>query len=213
MRKNKSFFRSLSGILAMLLFLALIPALTACGNRPSQEEILSISRELIEKSIPVNEIVFGAGMALDETSNEYLAYTLRGENSAEVFYIPVAADAPCQDEASLSALFESVYSADYCDYLRQLCFTGISNGAGAIASYARYITLEDRLALRADSAVITQGRTLDLSTLQVVSIRKNRAVVSVAVHSEILGDSRDEFVLVRQETESGSVWRLDTPTY
>lgn len=113
----------------------IIPLLTAlllssCGNAVHYDpaELKTALDELLPLSYELNEIYFGEG--LPQTDDQALVDKLYGAFAANVKslnYHPVAEDCGYSSIAEIKAATEAVFTEDYCTYLYELAFDGISS--------------------------------------------------------------------------------------
>ncbi len=205
---------------AAVLLVMVTMILTSCGGVPyTEEEVLSVAEELVEKSFELNEIYFGEGLPISDNREDVERfYSSVSVDVAAVNYHPVAEDCKYQSEAQIRQATEAVFSQSYCEYLFDLAFKGLSTimNEGTdyqyteTASYARYIESGDVLTVRIDLIydAMDLSRTYDFSRMEIIQQKKDYAIVSVPTEKD--GQPLDiELKLIY--TADG--FRLDTPTY
>ena len=188
--RGKLFLKSFPLLLTILLLL------TSCGGGVPEDEAAGIVRELVEASLPLNEIYFGEGMPVRDDEDAIL-------------YAYVADDAPYLTEAALREGTLEVFTSDYAGYLFRTFLTGYSSGEKAV--YARYIENGDRLTMRiADDVDIFPPRGYDFDSVRIISTSKNLIRAEITSLPAENDPAVTVSVTVRLEP---SGWRLDSPTY
>ncbi len=202
------------------VFCALCFALFSCGGVSyTDEELTEAATELVTKSFELNEIYFGEGLPISDSREDVERFYASFDSDVDaVNYHPVAEDCEYQSIADIKKATEEVFTAAYCEYLYELAFKGISSVMNegteqqftTTASYARYIENGDALTVRLD--VIYEAmdltRTYDFSSMEIVTRKKNYAVVRIPTQKK--GESTDvDLKLILTPTG----FRLDTPTY
>lgn len=104
--------------------------MTSCESTPDYDpaELKTALDELLPLSYELNEIYFGEG--LPQTDDQALVDKLYGAFAANVKslnYHPVAEDCGYSSIAEIKAATEAVFTEDYCAYLYELAFDGISS--------------------------------------------------------------------------------------
>ena len=133
-------------IILLFMIAATILALTACG-RPSlsEEEAVRVIRPLVEKAEVLNEIYFGGGIPVeDSTARLHAFFDATGLKEETATYLPVSRDSLYQTKNALLAETKTVFTAAYAAYLEELGFRGIQDGdpLGQCAnSFAGYTSL------------------------------------------------------------------------
>lgn len=184
-------------ILAILLItVSLISALASCGKKPSSDEVLSAFSELYERSLAVNEYVYGGGI---ESDTEW-----DGKSSPQ--YEAVSEKAPCKTRAELEAAVLSVYSEDlYNDSIVYGLFSGYTETDDISPRYS-----ELNGVLKVD--ISNKGKELsgrfDVSSAKIVELSHSKAVIRAPYTK---GESTKEYELTMVMTASG--WRFDTYTW
>lgn len=200
---KKNFLSICAALFVILLF-------AGCGGSAfTDEEISEAATKLIAESIPINEIYFGKGLAaVDADSEATAAFAKEIKTSVTLLqYLPVDKSTGYDSIDRIKEATEKVYSKDYCAYLYEMAFSGISD-EGVTATYARYMETESGiLAVRKELSVI-EARTYS-TDVQVISKKGNSAVVEVQSYV----DGKEDTVVEVQIIWENGAWRLDSPTY
>ncbi len=221
---NKSRFVSCETFLRMLAVFvataALGLSLVSCGKPTySEDDLRGAVLDLLPRSLELNEIYFGEGLPISDNREDVERfYASFATDVTAVNYHPVADDCEYQSVADIKAATEAVFSEQYCVYLYELAFQGISavfnegeeNQYTSSASYARYIENSGILTVRLDIIyeAMDLSRTYDMDSMEIVTMRRSYAIVNVP--SEKNGETVTiELKLIY--TDDG--FRLDTPTY
>ncbi|MBE6598132.1 MAG: hypothetical protein E7638_01680 [Ruminococcaceae bacterium] len=204
---------------AILAFL-LCPLFASCDKAEyTDEDVKNAIYELLPLSFELNDIYFGEGLPIsDDRADVERFYASFASDIEAVNYHPVAEDCIYQSESDIKEATERVFSEQYCSYLYELAFTGISavfnegteEQITSTAAYARYMQSGDVLTVRLDLPyeAMELGRVYDFESMEVVEKTKSYAIVNIS--SEMNGINADvELKLL--VTENG--FRLDTPTY
>ncbi len=198
------FFRKLF-ILTVALIIA-AGSVCAVGCTPqayiSEEErteILSAVNELYEKSLELNEYIFGKGMSVSDYDSD---------GTSSPLYVDVAEDAPYRTEADFERAILSVYSTDYYEAsIALMLFEGYENQTVKKPRYReRNGVLQFDVTSEAEFSDLS-GR-FDLSTAKVVSVSSETAVVRCFYER---GDYSGECTLTLERVSSG--WRFAAPTF
>lgn len=208
-------------IALLLAAVFVFAAFAGCeGRGPEEAEAKRIVAELVEKSLELNHIYYGDGMATEAD----------GDENFTGYYAYVTDDEPYKTEQELRAATLRVFTANYANSIFEMFLTGYSDEDSSEAVLARYVENGDRLQknMRAEQ-LIEKDRTYDLDDITIVSSR-GRTIVAT-LHSYVDGEAdMDVEVTVRlaeidpaaaDSGESGDVtrngklrvWRLDSPTY
>lgn len=180
----------------MIAVLAL--SLFSCGKKPDDGEVLAAFADLYQKSVTVNEHVFGKGIDYDG------GYDTNALSSP--YYVAVSEQAPYKTKADFEKAVLEVYSKAYYETtLYQVIFGSEETDSTRPPRYK-----EDKDGLKID---ITQkgfditGR-FDTASATVVKSSGSSATVKAAWSS---GETTKS-VEIRLVNE-GNGWRLDEPTY
>lgn len=186
---------------------------SSCGfSSFTDEEIRTAAAELIEASVPINEIYFGEGLpSVEEDSDAADAFSSEIQTDTTLLsYLPVTEDAGYSSIDSIKEATEEVYSQSYCEYLFEMAFSGIST-EDAEATYARYLETDaGTLAVHKELSVM-DARTYDTEEENIEVLRKSGNSAVVEAQSYVDGEA-DVTVEVQMIYEDGA-WRLDSPTY
>lgn len=113
-----------------ILILSCMICIPSCGNTVHYDsaELKTALDELLPLSYELNEIYFGEG--LPQTDDRTLVDKLYGAFAANVKslnYHPVAEDCGYSSIADIKEATEAVFTDEYCAYLYELAFDGISS--------------------------------------------------------------------------------------
>lgn len=187
-------------LLILILALSML-CLSSCVEKLTQEEAIAVANELVSASIDLNEIYYGEG----------LPYST--ENSMAVVYAPVTDEAKYLTEAELKEATLSVFTENYSNSIFAMYLTGYSDDDGGVI-YARYVDNGERLTVNVQAEpLVEKTRTYDLDSAEIVKLKRKKIVVSYDTFVDGVADVRVEVTLVLSDTESGMVWRIDSPTY
>lgn len=208
MKKIISIVILISAVLSSFVF-------TSCAEVSSEKEVMTAARNLIERSYTVNEVCFGKGLPYDEDGLyvNFLAAAI-GVSVEDLAYFPVSEDAEFQSIDEIKAYVSNVYSSEYCEFLFQRTFDGLSD-SDEIAIYPRYIEQYDMFTVRPDGGgmVIEELRTFDLDSIKIVKIKPKYALIRVEAYRAGESIGTVSLKLVHEKVDGIMCWRLDTPTY
>ena len=178
-------FKSIKKISLILVTLILVAtAVTSCGGGPADTEVLTAFTELYQKSVPINQYIFGKGLPYDNPES----YNI--DELSSPYYVPVSESSPYKTVEEFKAAVLEVYSKDYYDVsLRQ----GLFDGYGEKSKEKPGLDITG---------------TFDTASARVKSSSSDEAVITASWKS---GASAKDYDLVLV-LENGA-WRLDTPTY
>lgn len=193
-------------ITAFLLTLLVIFGVFAGCARETDEELLNTAQTLLDKSAPINALLFGSGFTPKEDGYTSGAYTEADEASLAAYGIATVAE--------LRERVAEIYSAFTCDYIDTVVLAPVRDG-GSVISYRRYYD-----GVEGDRAVLMVYRDFDVIAADRVSYGNLRIVSHSRARAEILADitvydgdsatvQKDVAFLLRYEEG----WRLDTVTY
>lgn len=188
-------------ITVLLLALMVIPSvltMTQCAAKPDEAEVLAAFKELYEKSLKINDYVFGEGLPVDGSFDK--------EDIKSPYYVAVAEDAEYKSMEELEAAVLEVYSPDYYeDALKGTLFEGFEGESDVKPKYTT-----DGGIFKVDAAgkaADTSGR-FDMASAEIVSLSASSASIR-ATYTR--GSSVSSYTLTMTLTENG--WRFDAPTY
>lgn len=185
----------------ILLTLISMLCLPSCVEKLTQEEALAVAGELVSASLELNEIYYGEG----------LPYT--DEDDAAVMYAPVTDEAKYVTEAELREATLKVFTEAYATSVFSMYLTGYSDDEGGVI-YARYIDNGERLTVNLQAEPLVENtRTYDLDSGKIIKLRRKMIVVEYDTFVDGVSDGKVEVTLRLVDSESGKVWRLDSPTY
>ena len=178
----------------MLLVIA-VTVLSACG-KPDETEVLEAFKALYEKSVTVNEYVYGNGLPSDTAWDE--------QTSPQ--YEAVSESSPYKTRAELEKAILEVYSAEY--YNEAIVYSLFSGYGESSKKASRYSEGSGAFKVNvADKGRDVSGR-FDMNTAVIVELSYEHAVIS-ATYTK--GDSVNTYKLSMVMTENG--WRFDIPTF
>ncbi len=210
-RTNEMKKSNIKVILASILLLALSLSLASCSFPPELSEIRADIVTLMDKSVEINEILFGEGLAVEKRMESPFAN-----------YECVAFETGYFSVQDIKDAAEEVYTLEYLTQIYEVTFTGKYDSISGSIVRAKY-TDSDGMLLKykveesetgkvsANNTVFLKGepRTYDYTTLKIIN--PSRAdYVTFTVMSEKDG-VKSEITLAIQLTAKG--WRLDYPTY
>lgn len=189
----------------LLTILVIFGVFTGCA-RETDEALLAEAQTLLDKSAPLNALLFGSGFLPKEGGYSSGAYTEADESSLAAYGISTV--------AALRERMAEVYSAFTCDYVESIVLAPVRDG-GSVVSYRRYYDGVDK-----DRPVLMVYRDFDPIAADKVSYGNLRMVSHGRSRAEILTDitvyaenettvQKDVSLLLRYEDG----WRLDTVSY
>ena len=188
-------------IIVFMAVMLTVFSLVSCGGKPEDTDVLTAFTELYNKSISVNEYVFGKGLPYDNPES----YDI--ENLDSPHYVAVSESSPYKSIAELEAAILEVYSRSYYEgSLKQGLFDGYP---GDDKNKPRYV--EEKGVLKIDITkpnLMTVPGTFDTSSARIKSSSYSEAVIKALWTS---GETSKEYELVM--VFDGSAWRMDSPTY
>ena len=193
--------------------------LFSCGVSYTDDDVKNAVRELVPRSMELNDIYFGEGLPIADNREDVERFYAMFEGDVEsVNYHPVAKDCKYQTIDDIKKATEAVFTPDYAKYLYELAFNGLSvtfNEGTELqtvetAAYARYIETNGVLTVRIDLPyeAMELTRTYDFERIEVILKTKHYAIVSVPTKKD---GAELEIKLHLTVTPDG--FRLDTPTY
>ena len=173
--------------------------LVSCGGGADSAEVLSAFTELYEKSVPINEYIFGKGLPYDSPES------YKTEELTSPYYVPVSESSPYKTKAELEAAILAVYSRDYYDEIKQ----GLFDGYGEDSKIKpRYVEEKGVLKIDITNVGLEITGTFDTATARVKSSSSSEAVVTASWRS---GETVKEYDLTM--VLDNGLWRMDSPTY
>lgn len=184
-------------ILAVLMLLGCVPMLASCGE--DEGEVLAAFKDMYEKSVLINDIIYGDGLAHDE------AYDYEG-------FGKVKDSAPYKTEEELKNAILAVYSKEYYETSLKYALYGTKSNVGNESTVgARYRSdKKGKLEVFVDYVKIS-----DLEGQCVVNEAKVKSTwpdVIVSVPVEFNGVRNTKNHEVRMVKEDSGVWRFDSIT-
>ncbi len=195
-----------TGILLILSMLITVLTFGGCipSNAPTpeqSEEVLGAVTELYEKSLILNEYIFGNGLPVSDTE--------AGEDGkVSPLYVDVAEESPYKTEAEFERAILSVYSESYYEEsLSHLLFDGYEVNKDYAPRYK-----ERKGVLQFDVTSEPQFSDLsgrfDIPTAKVISVSSDTAIVECNYSR---GDYSAVCTLTLDRTSNG--WRFSVPTF
>lgn len=196
-------------ILCLLLISATVATAFVGCARESDEEFLAIAESLLQKSIAVNEICFGEGLAYgDEDGYVTSGYVEATRASREKYGINTVEE--------MKARIDEIYSIATCDYIDTVIFNPVKQD-NAFASYRRYFDAldgEDNVCLMVKKDYVPHAvGSVSYANVRIASHSRSRAEILTDVTVTDGKESRtDRDVSFALRYEDGA-WKLDTVTY
>ena len=198
-------------ILALLLLITSLFSIVSCENDREYDEgeVLAAAAELIEKSLPLNELLYGKGLSYGE---EHIGiYYKATDESLAAFGIETV--------EQMKNMVREIYSTDYSEsILTSDAFSPITVD-DVIVGYTRYYQSEDEdgnpngIMVRSDYDYPLKNSYEYHANMSVIDVEGEVIVVrtmvtATSVDGRIMNVNNDVRLI---EEESG--WRLMTPTY
>ncbi len=187
-----------AALLSVLIVIVMImTAFSACkAETPDEESVLKAFSELYEKSIEINEYVYGSGMKSDA----------EWDGTTSPKYADLSDDAPYKTRAEFEAAVLSVYSkAFYEESIVYVLFTGYTETGKISPRYS-----ESGGVLKVD--ISNSGKELtgrfDTSQAEIVKLSSTSATIRAPYTRD---GSTKYYELPMVMTENG--WRFDNITY
>ena len=179
--------------------LIIVPS--GCAGEEEKDALLAEFTALYEKSVEINEIIFGKGLPVD---GEYTDIPESGS-----YYVPVSDDSPYKTVEELENAVLSVYTEDYYNsVLETTLFVGY--GENKDSPYPRYKEEDGKLMINLCQEARTFAVKRLISEAKVEKMTMGAAEVSTPY--ELNGVRQDNLKsLTLYKTENG--WRFDDPTY
>ena len=198
-------------ILALLLLVTLLFSIVSCENDREYDEgeVLAAAAELIEKSLPLNELLYGKGLSYGE---EHIGiYYKATDESLAAFGIETV--------EQMKNMVREIYSTDYSEsILTSDAFSPITVD-DVIVGYTRYYQSEDEdgnpngIMVKSDYDYPLKNSYEYHANMSVIDVEGEVIVVRTMVTAtsadgKVMNVNNDIRLI---EEESG--WRLMTPTY
>ena len=198
-------------ILALLLLVTSLFSIVSCENDREYDEgeVLAAAAELIEKSLPLNELLYGKGLSYGE---EHIGiYYKATDESLAAFGIETV--------EQMKNMVREIYSTDYSEsILTSDAFSPITVD-DVIVGYTRYYQSEDEdgnpngIMVKSDYDYPLKNSYEYHANMSVIDVEGEVIVVrtmvtATSVDGRIMNVNNDVRLI---EEESG--WRLMTPTY
>lgn len=198
-------------ILALLLLVTSLFSIVSCENDREYDEgeVLAAAAELIEKSLPLNELLYGKGLSYGE---EHIGiYYKATDESLAAFGIETV--------EQMKNMVREIYSTDYSEsILTSDAFSPITVD-DVIVGYTRYYQSEDEdgnpngIMVKSDYDYPLKNSYEYHANMSVIDVEGEVIVVrtmvtATSVDGKVMNVNNDVRLI---EEESG--WRLMTPTY
>ena len=188
--------RIIAALLNVAMILSLLVCFASCGN-VNEAEVLDAFKSLYEKSVEINEVIYGAGLPCEE------AYNYEG-------YGKVTEEAPYKTEKELKEAVLSVYSEDYYNSSLKFALFGTKTTAGATtASGARYRT-DKNGKLEVYTEYVKFSDLTGVCIINEAKIEQTWPSVVISVPVEFDGVRRKERHEITMVQEPNGDWRYDT---
>ncbi len=189
--------------LIILILLVSVLCLPSCVKKLTEEEAIATANALVEASIPLNEIYYGKGLPYDKSADD-----------KALLYAPVTDLAAYLTEGELREATLKVFTEEYAESIFTMFLTGYSDEETGGVIYARYVDNGERLTVNLGAEpLVEKERTYDLSSAEIVKLKRKMITVSYNTLVDGKEDIKVEVTLRLCETETGNVWRIDSPTY
>ncbi len=197
-------------VLILALCLTLL-SFSSCGAKESNEELISIAKELTEASVSVNQMIFGSGIAAKESGYSVGSYTEADEESLALFGVASVAD--------IEARVRGVYSAATSAWIKNTVLTSVKEES-QVLTYARYYDGERMegmdfvpvLMVRDNHEPLAVG-DVSYANYTLISAERREAVFTVDI-TVTDGEKTKSFPSSRiTMVKEDGAWRLDTTTY
>ena len=193
-------FKSIKKLsLILLTLITVATAVISCGGGPEDTVVLSAFTELYNKSVPINEYIFGKGLPYDNPES------YKKDELASPYYVAVSESSPYKTIAEFETAILEVYSSAYYKEIRQGLFDGYGEKN---KEKPRYVEEKGVLKIDITKAGNEITGTFDTSAAKVKSSSSSEAVIRAPWRS---GSTVKEYDLT-MVFENGQ-WRFDTPTY
>lgn len=197
-------------LLALTLFLCSL-SWTSCSSRPpALEQIYDIVVDLVERSYPANDLLYGYGLPVIAIGSQWAELNHIYQDSDYANYEYVSENSRYLSASAIKEALESVYSSSFVSQYQSVLFDGFVVGGSVVS--ARYYESDDWLYQSvAGEPLITRQRIYDYSTMRVV--KPSRAdYVTVEMDTHLEGEDTVLPVTISIVYENGT-WKLDSPTY
>ena len=203
--------KRISFLLCLLLILTSCSGIGQVDYREPEEEILAAAKELVPKSLILNDLFFGDGIPVLEGGVEIGVY-----READASYL---ASIGFESVADILAYASGVYSTGCMEDVFGKRLGSVTDGSGILSHSVFYDETDEdgnfvRVMVSTAEKDFHADRTVYDDRFTVVSNRNGRAEVEVSV--TVYGDGEGE-VMTRTNRliliKESAGWRLDTPTY
>ena len=207
--KNKLF------LLTFVVIFALF-GVTGCEKDRDYDEsvVLSEAKILIEKSIVLNDLYYGKGIAWEQNESESNGYYYKADSlSCKSFGVQTLDD--------IKNLTRDCYTLDYSNQIINTKLTSITDGEGNIRGYARYYqkynalddTPECIMVYKNSPVYLTDTVEYHYDTLRIEDVKGEEIFVAISVTvTNEKGESQTK-ELITSLIEQSSGYRLNQPTY
>ena len=185
---------------SIILVITLLTSLISCGgDNTNDEELINEIKALYEKSLEINEYIYGNGL-------EHTVDPVELVDKKSPYYVSLDENAKYKTINELKDAVLEVYSTGYYSLaIENMLFTGYGDNNKLKAKYKEEngFILIDALCIKSDLS----GR-FDFSTAKVEKKSSN----SVTIRADYIRDGKvNSYTLIVVKTENG--WRFDTPSF
>lgn len=205
----------------IITLLSILVTLTLYSCKPEEvynreydeSEVLLYARELIEKSLPLNEILYGEGLAYDENVGVGIYKQATSESLAKY---------QIENMKSLTDKIEAVFSDSY---IRTINASDIFNSVtdeGVIVSYSRYFEDEtegegeekiSKILVNSKYDYFLKNKYEYIGDISVKGSEGEYVIVSALIRATRADGKSRDFNLDIKLIEEEDGWRISTPTY
>ncbi len=188
------------------LFLVLVISIAIASScikeeLPSEEEVITAAKDLVERAVEVNRIFFWEGLPHVDPPDDAISM-------GDADYLELTEEYMYLSEYDLSEKAATVYSEEYCKNIDIIAFEGVK-ASDDKALFARYIV--EKGIMKINRKLSEEGlkeRLPDADSVTIEKLKPRMAVVKVTFECE--GKTETQSVTIVKEKNG---WRLDTPTY
>ena len=193
--------------LVSLLFVVI--GFSACGEKYTDEELITAAKPLVERSGLINDIFYGEGMPYVSGNLENGAASTGNYSPIDPMYLDKIG---VKNVEELKKLTSEVYSLGVCNVIYTTKLSSVGDGS-SIAGYAEYVELPAGFCIYTKRTnYINAEAHFHTDTLTVVKNTKNIKVLKMDVtltQGEEIQQRQKEFRIVNEN----GVWKLDSMTY
>ncbi len=204
--------------LFLLTFVVIFSLLSIMGCEKDREydeaTVLSEAKTLIEKSIVLNELYFGEGIAWEQNESEANGYYYKADViSQSSFGIETVDD--------IKSMTRLCYTVDYSNQLINTKLTAVTDDNGNIRGYARYYqkysvlddTPECIMVYKNAPVYLKDEVTYHYETLRVSDVKGEEIFVTLNITVTNENGESQVRELTTSLIEESDGWRINQPTY